>query len=289
MGFAQRIGKKPSIKTIQIESMDIELRNGLWNSYLTNIILAISNYSSRYSGPSELDNYFSLLWHEYFKLPVDQKHSDAQDNLNEVRNLFFKYEWHEVYDFLEFNVSKELLIRIHYNWPLFIQECNRIFEREFGGYRFVEQIIVPISNEVELIEIAEALSVGNSFFKSPYKGVNLHLQEALIKLSDKKNPDYRNSIKESISAVETLCRQLTGRSTLGDSLNSLELKGIVLNQQLKVGFEKLYAYTNSKESGIRHALIDTPQLPTFHEAKFMLVACSAFINFLIPQTKSTSS
>jgi hypothetical protein len=66
---------------------------------------------------------------------------------------------------------------------------------------------------------------------------------------------------------------------LGEALSSLQSKGIVINPQLKAGFEKIYAYTNSKEFGIKHALIDTPNLPTFDEAKFMLVACSAFINF----------
>lgn len=45
----------------------------------------------------------------------------------------------------------------------------------------------------------------------------MHLQEALEKLSPSKS-DYRNSIKESISAVECLCREITGESTLDKAL-----------------------------------------------------------------------
>ena len=116
--------------------------------------------------------------------------------------------------------------------------------------------------------------------------VNTHIKAALLKLSDKKNPDYRNSIKESISAVEAICRKVTGKGTLGESLKELESSGIVLNDQLKAGIEKLYVYTNQKGTGIRHALMENGNAITFHEAKFMLVACSAFINFLIPQIKS---
>jgi len=41
----------------------------------------------------------------------------------------------------------------------------------------------------------------------------------------------------------------------------------------------LYGYT-SDSGGIRHALSDEDVTPTFEDAKFMLVSCSAFINYL---------
>jgi hypothetical protein len=47
---------------------------------------------------------------------------------------------------------------------------------------------------------------------------------------------------------------------------------------LKEAFDKLYAYTNS-EDGIRHAKMTNNNV-SFGEAKFMLVACSAFINYI---------
>jgi len=42
---------------------------------------------------------------------------------------------------------------------------------------------------------------------------------------------------------------------------------------------KLYGYT-SDEDGIRHAILNDPELG-FAEAKFMVVSCSAFVNYLI--------
>jgi hypothetical protein len=42
---------------------------------------------------------------------------------------------------------------------------------------------------------------------------------------------------------------------------------------------KLYGYT-SDDSGIRHAILDQPTVG-FDEAKFMIVSCSAFVNYLI--------
>ena len=49
---------------------------------------------------------------------------------------------------------------------------------------------------------------------------------------------------------------------------------------MKAAFEKLYGYT-SDASGVRHAgKLGGPD-STFEEAKFMLVSCSAFVNYLI--------
>lgn len=51
-----------------------------------------------------------------------------------------------------------------------------------------------------------------------------------------------------------------------------------MHPALKGSFEKLYGYTSDAE-GIRHALLDEPNLD-FEDAKFMLVSCSAFVNYL---------
>ena len=54
---------------------------------------------------------------------------------------------------------------------------------------------------------------------------------------------------------------------------------IKLHGALTSAFTKLSGYT-SDESGIRHALLDEPDI-SYEDAKFMLVACSAFINYLM--------
>jgi len=52
-----------------------------------------------------------------------------------------------------------------------------------------------------------------------------------------------------------------------------------LHGALKSALLSLYGYT-SDENGIRHAMLDEPDLE-FAEAKFMLVACSAFANYIV--------
>jgi len=43
-------------------------------------------------------------------------------------------------------------------------------------------------------------------------------------------------------------------------------------------YSKLYGYTSDSD-GIRHALLKENKL-NFEDAKFMLVSCSAFVNYL---------
>src|SRR5262249_50572550 len=96
----------------------------------------------------------------------------------------------------------------------------------------------------------------------------------------KPTPDHRNSIKEAISAVEAAAKLIAGSegSGLGPALNRLAAK-VTLHGALKAAFLSLYGYT-SDSGGIRHALLEEDNVG-YDEAKFMLVACSAFVNFLI--------
>ena len=48
---------------------------------------------------------------------------------------------------------------------------------------------------------------------------------------------------------------------------------------LKEAFDHLYGYTSSEE-GIRHGSIKESEVD-FDIAKFMLVSCSAFVNYLV--------
>jgi hypothetical protein len=170
------------------------------------------------------------------------------------------------------------LAKLDINSDIFIKNVNEVLEEENSAFRFIGKIIAPISNEIEIKEIEDALQKTKSF--AAFRGANEHLTTALERFSDKQKPDYRNCIKEAVSAVEAICRHFTEESTLGDALKRLESKDLIINPALKQGFEKIYGWTNGKD-GIRHALLEDNVNADFNDAKFMLVACSAFVNYLI--------
>lgn len=153
---------------------------------------------------------------------------------------------------------------------------NKILEEEKSGYRLNNEKFVKITNEVELDSLHQASN-------APYHSVNTHIRKAISLYSDRKNPDYENSIKESISAVEAICCTITGMTgssaTLGAAIKRLEDSGIVIHAALRDAFSKMYGYTSDSD-GIRHGGIDFKNAPA-EDAKYMLVSCSAFVNYLI--------
>jgi len=277
MKFSQRNGVIPESMKIQIDWIDEELRNRLWNIievFVENPIEA--DYKRNNNNTKSF--FFDTVWHLYYKKPL---FTQPNYPFIEIRHNYFQSDWYEVYDFIEFLLSTNIDI---INYKKFKETLNSNLESEFSGFRIIDDLVTPITNELEINEIKEAKSVSSHYPQLP--GVDKHISLAIEKLSNRENPDYRNSIKESISAVESTCRILTKESTLGKALSKLESKGIVINSELKKGFEKIYSYTNSKESGIRHSIIDSNHIePSFDDAKYMLVSCSAFINYLLSKTK----
>lgn len=144
-----------------------------------------------------------------------------------------------------------------------------------AAFRFIDGKLVEITDEQETSMLQEAL------VDTRFASVAAHLERALALLADRKTPDYRNSIKESISGVEAMARLVSGddKATLGEALKLLEREG-KLHTALKDGFSKLYGYTND-ESGIRHAMLDQPNRNLNQaDAKYFLLSCTSFINYL---------
>ncbi|MBD3340447.1 MAG: hypothetical protein GF353_15135 [Candidatus Lokiarchaeota archaeon] len=269
--FSQRKEIKPISKALQLEEMDAELRNSLWSAIHISYWekwRPYEKYGIGWSRESQnINNLLRKYWLSYFKLPVDNL-PRFESAVSKVREYFFSCEWNEVYDLIEFTAKF-----VSPFTKSFIELCNVFLEKENSGYRFVNNEITPITDvhEIEAIETAS---------NSKLSGINLHLNTALSLLSDRKNPDYRNSIKESISAVENICRTLSGnqKATLGSALKLLNDRTSI-HPALEKAFSSLYGYT-SDEGGIRHSILEENNI-SFSDAKFMLVACSGFINYLL--------
>ncbi len=179
--------------------------------------------------------------------------------------------WWEFYDTIEC-LGPQVLLR-HRN---FYAQCNLILETEGSRFRFVGGELTEITDENELTAVNEALGAPDRF-----GGAREHITAALRLLGQRPEPDYRNSIRESISAVESTLKVLTGlkNADLSDALKAFS-KAHPIHAALFKGLDSLYGYTSS-EHGIRHALIEPDAKVGFAEAKFMVVACAAFVSFLI--------
>ncbi len=278
MKFSQRIGITPAYKDIQIASIDADLRNGLWNVLQTNILDKLSTYYVQRISGLPFFVFANSLWANFLKLSTDSIPPYKSQIIEKIKYVYFAANWHEVYDLVEFS-TKEIRNK-HYeiDYLKLDSEYNRILEREFSAYRFIDGILSPITNDHERVEIETALNNSGSF--THLSGCNIHLSQALKMLSDKVSPDYRNSIKESISAIESVAKIIAEnkKDELGTALNVLKTKANI-NAGLVAGFKSIYGWTSNSD-GIRHGLMDEPNCD-FDDAKYMLVSSSAFINYLI--------
>ena len=255
-------------EVVQREEMDSALRAGLWN------VLSVEAWKvwpadSRHALTPKQQSFIWVVWHSHFKEPIDTAPSRWRDVVATFRTYFFSAAWYEAYDFVEFIAANHpvetSVIGIR-------KMTNVVLEREKAAYRFVGGRIMETTSTDEVEAIDDALAAAKIV-----PTARTHLESALSKLADRAAPDYRNSIKESISAVEAIVNAVNGSpGTLGAALKRL---GVDAHPALAEAFSKLYGYTSDAD-GIRHALLSESKLE-YEDAKFMLVACSAFVTYVL--------
>ena len=262
---------------MQVDDLDDRTRNILYNC----IAMSLDSEFSQSDSMGFRKNYKKedLLCRMFFtyvlgsKINVD-KHYCISDLLRVIEKIFSNAPYNEVFDSIEF------LCRFRYNQyetnklKEFCDLLNILLESEYVGYRLINGQFVPITDKNEIDSIEDACN-------NEFAGTRAHIKKAVGFIADREHKDYKNCIKESILAVESICSIIVGneKATLGQAIKRLEDSGLVIHTALKNAFSNLYGYT-SDEGGVRHANGMFESDVTFEEAKFMLVSCSAFVNYL---------
>jgi hypothetical protein len=281
--FSARIGAVSARKSFQIDDMDDALRNSLWNEIYDFYIYESSPPWGRVA---------STVAKHVHKVPVDSVGGTSTQALRWFRSAFFEGPWYQTYEIIEHlyvtesNQASRMartfggLTEHRHRVALLKTRLNSVLESELSGYRFVDNALTPISSPVEVAAIANAIS---NLEVDGQTGARQHLLTALELLSMKPAPDYRNSIKESISAIEAIANRIAGIAGNGvaSALDRISEK-YPIHGALKSSLKSLYGYT-SDESGIRHSILEEVNVG-YEEAAFMLVACSAFVSFLLAKT-----
>lgn len=148
-------------KAIQIDGVDDDLRNKLWNSI---------HYS--YFGDNFPNNNYFVVYNGFFKEVFDRSTST---NIYRLQDKFLALKWYKIYHFIEFILSN---CRNH-NVSNPTRVFNQILEEESSGYRIIKGYVTPITTKTEISEVENALSTKISPVAS-------HIETALELFSDKK-------------------------------------------------------------------------------------------------------
>ena len=272
-GFSERKGLKHFSDVVQTNSLNERTRNKLYS-------VTEEMFENFVSGTKGQQKFVEYMFTNIFSLtkrdiPTNSNNYDYDIIFKKVRQIFTDYHYSDILTFIEGLIEVFHLIENNsvYEWikykDSYIKLVNTVFKEENVNYRIIDNKITDIVEEEEINSIEETL--GNV-----YNVVKSHFQKALEHLY--KTKDYDNSIKESISAVEAMCQIIIGNNTatLGETLKALKQD---IHPALRESFNKLYGYA-SDANGIRHANGLGEGISSFSEAKYMLISCSAFINYL---------
>jgi hypothetical protein len=286
MRFSDRIGATQASLVLYVDSIPDSLRNSIWN-----FILELYPNSAHDEEKRKLCLYLAK---HFRKSRVDQVPSRSYDLSEWLQSYYFSLTWYQIYNLVEFLVKHHYYILHHVSGfhtdhrklnslkEGMENRFNHMFEMERSGFRFIGGVLSPITDQLELDAIATSIAQLN---EAQLVGAKKHIQTALELFSKRPTPDYRNSIKESISAVESVTKIIGTKD--GDGISTaLKVLGEKANLHgaLKSAFEKLYGFA-SDDDGIRHAMIDDPSVG-FDEAKYMIVSCSAFCSYLLGKAQS---
>lgn len=284
--FSERHGFSPQ-KTLQVTELDSRTRTRILNCFELAYLNSISrNVTSLKISDDKIIMFLMRLTDEYFgdRMPYSFGLVDWILLKRKIESRIQEGKWYQVYDLIEFFIQKYPYQK---NTVALTQCLNKVFHEENVGYRIIANQVVPIFDKGEVKEIEDAL-VATEHLPGPHK----HLEDALKLLSasrraSDKSAFYKNSIKESICAVEALVRILikNKKATLGAGMKKVqELLG--LHPEIARSISALYFYTSSFDSGgIRHGDETGENLPSFEDAKFMIVTCSAILNYLLSKAQ----
>ena len=185
-------------------------------------------------------------------------------------------EWYVVYDFVEFYLTI-------FEDNEIAQKVNEILCREHAGYCVIDNMVVPLSNRLEMDEIRQT-----------YVDAPLHVLEsvnnAIKAYSRKPTPDYASAESNMITALEAAARTILddeydgSANSLTQAVNKLVENDFLPNDAFAEAMKKLYKYA-SDAGGIRHGKTEYTELEAA-DARFCIVTCSAMINLLIAKQQN---
>lgn len=252
----------------QKNKMSDELRNMIWNTIYMALKDNLNSDGGGYDYPkwsNKLKPWVKDIWSTHFNLPLDTIDNDPNNYIDQIKVCFFSLNPDKVYEFTEFFCKKLQSKKFENN-------CNNIFQQQRSAYKFVNCCIIENISEVETDSL-------NSSLNTSYREVNEHMSKALTFLSDKRRPDFHNSIKEAVSAIEALARIITEtpNGTLGQLVQNSNLN---LHTCIQEAIKKVYGFA-SDEGGIRHSQKVNSKSICYDEALFIVVFSSSLINFVI--------
>jgi hypothetical protein len=276
--FSQREGVAPLPAPLKLGELSKEARAYLWAVVYESLEKATQHPDM--GGPSWFGRPWDIIlkrWHILgLHSPADEFSAQCRYHLQPLKKRFLEGTYIDVFEFLEFVFKSGAA---PYGFAGSIENALR---KGRAAYTVVDdKVIFPTATPEEGTTVSAAFE---ALAGSEFSGARTHLIQAGTCINQ---GDFASSVRESISAVESVSRVLApGTTTLGPALSALEKNGQV-HAALKRAFSALYGFT-CEEQGIRHPLLEKDAAAVDQEdAVFMLGACASFVSYLTSKGRRT--
>ena len=280
--FSQAYGYEDVPAPLQLEQLPTAARMRIWSVLFKHLKAArYVVYELRTAYVREpWKSILEALHVQRYVEPSDKFTGEFDSSCRRLREDVLQSEFHKVFDLIVFIMRRNECPR-SFVWMMDVEfkECQLAYMVDPGP----PPAIVPATTRVEgdqlIANLKELRTAGLG-------AATTHLDAASKCIND---GDWRGSVHESISAVETVAKQISGENTLGKALVPLLKRGVLPHTTLKKSLGNLYDYA-SDEPGIRHALAAEGEANvTKDEALFMLGACASWANYLWRRHKAAST
>ena len=160
----------------------------------------------------------------------------------------------------------------------FVSSLNSTLNKMNVGYRLLSTgKFVNVHSDEEAEEIDKACS-------GPFAEARTHMENAVADFRNANQPNHANTVKEAISAVESIVTELTGKE-IRAGLHQLAKEGILPDVRADSGgensfvaaLEKYWTYANATSRHGRKKGVEPPDRDT---ARFLLVTCATLGNYI---------
>ncbi|MCK7559077.1 hypothetical protein MKQ70_30510 [Chitinophaga sedimenti] len=105
MKFSQRMGITTTHKQIQVEALDLDLRNTLWNVFQLSICDPLKLTRYKHGLEPIQESIAKYLWHNIYKKPIDTIPHYQYLLRDFFRNNILEGEWHQALELIEETVN----------------------------------------------------------------------------------------------------------------------------------------------------------------------------------------
>jgi hypothetical protein len=279
MRFSSRLAASKGIRAVVLEDAPRLTRVGYIKGILGEFVGSQGSYRQRVEPLETQDTHQAFI--ALIRDEADPWDYDNQSSWGALTSHLKDCEWPVFYDFVE--LVGTLLLKKDDDTPFNETEHFKSYQAKVNALLQEDGIGWSLNDKSELIRqipktLSKRMQAAEAELGDRFAMARVHYQKAVTYLYQ--HPlDEANSVKEIISAIESVARTLVPKaSTLGEAIKLLR-KDPKYSSHLLDALERLYVYSNATPS-VRHGHA-TAGRPLLSEAELALFIGVAYIRYLI--------